>query len=358
MYIKIIIKSTILLFAIGLISCAKDESAPIEPVVTANKGVFICNEGPFMSGTGTLSYLNSETGELINSIYEAINNKPLGNIVQSMEITKAKGFVVVNNANKIEVINMADLKWEATIEPLTLPRYFCPVDDQKAYVSCWDNTVAVVNLNTLRVDKHIPVSTGPERMIKTGGLVFVLNQGGYGTDSTVSVINTSNDQLIKTLQVYPKPSGAVLDKEGKLWVMCSGKGFNGFPAAGDSEGHLLQIDPQTLIVLNDFPFPDNVDHPDKLVINRAGDKLYYLYKNAVYEFGIDDLSLPYQPMIRHNGYLYALGLDASTDLIYVSDPVDFVQNGWVFRYQASTGMVVDSFPTGIIPGFFCFNEPL
>ncbi|MHC1707208.1 MAG: YncE family protein [Bacteroidales bacterium] len=346
---------SVLLLLLNLSSCKKDPTVIVDPPLTDNKGVFICNEGPFMSGTGTLSFYDRENGKLSNSIYELINNKPLGNIVQSMEIANNKGFIVVNNANKVEVINMTTLKWEATVDQLTLPRYMCKLDDNRAYISCWDNTVAVLNLNTLVIEKNIPVQTGPERMVKHLDMVFVLNQGGFGTDSTISVINSTNDQVIRTLQVHPKPTGGVVDKEGMLWILCSGMGFNGFPSAGDTPGHLLQIDPQTFIVLNDFVFPDNINHPEKLVINKNGDRLFYLYKNGVYGFGIADNSLSQQPFILHQGYLYALGLDPETDYIYTSDPVDFVQNGWVFRYNSSTGLAVDSFQTGIIPTFFCFH---
>lgn len=359
MKMRNLLKSILLLTTVVMLtftSCKKTEKADNpNPIPTDRRGIFICNEGPFMGGTGTLSFLERETGEITNSIYEQINGMPLGNIVQSMEIANDKGFIVVNNANKIEVINLITFKREATINQLTLPRFFCQVDDRRAYVTCWDNTIAVINLLTLTVDKHIAVNNGPERLIKAGDRVFVLNQGGFDIDSTISVINITNDQVIRNLQVYPKPTGAVVDKEGKLWVMCSGKGYNGWPAAGDTEGHLLRIDPLTLTIMKDIPFPDNANHPEKLVINKTGDKLYYLYKNGVYEHSTGEIKLNPQALINHNGYLYAIGLDTITDYLYLSDPVDYVQNGWVFRFQASSGLPVDSFAAGIIPTYFCFH---
>lgn len=347
----------VLLSSFFICSCEKDLNKPDLPAVsTLLNGVFICNEGPFMSGTGTVSFLDNTSGTLSNSIFELVNNRPLGNIVQSMEVVNGLGYIIVNNADKIEVVGMENFQSVGKIENLTLPRFMIAVDERRAYVSCWDNTVAVINLLTLTVEKRIPVQNGPERLLTNGSRVFVLNQGGFGIDSTVTVINSVNDKVITNLAVYPKPTGAVIDKNSNLWVMCSGRGFNGWPADDDTEGHLLCIDPLSLDILKDIPFPDHFNHPEKLVINAAGDVLYYLYKNSVFQFNISSAVLETEAMIPHQGFLYTLGLDPRTDLLYVSDPVDFVQNGWVFRYHSSTGLLLDSLKAGIIPTYFCFPE--
>ncbi len=339
-----------------LISCEKTE----EPQQTSlpgkyDNGVFICNEGPFMSGTGTISFLNYTDGVVYNNLYENVNQLPLGNIVQSMETYGDFGYIVVNNANKIEIVDLKNLQRSGSISGLTLPRYILPVSQQKAYVSCWDNTLAVIDLTSKSIKKNIPVGTGPEKMLLLGEQLFVLNQGGFGIDSVLSVIQTSSDSVTATVQVYPKPTGIVSDKEGKIWVLCSGNGYNGFPAAGDSEGHLVCINPQSKQIIRDIPFPGTSIHPEKLVINQAGDRMYFLYKDGVYDLGITSTALSQKAFIPHSGYLYALGLDQKNDLLYVSDPVDYVQDGWVYRYLADKGFVVDSFKTGIIPTHFSFR---
>ena len=74
---------------------------------------------------------------------------------------------------------------------------------------------------------------------------------------------------------------------------------------------------------------------------------------SVYEFGILDTSLSTSPIIARS--FYGLGYDPVLNEIYGSDAVDFVQQGWVYRY-ASTGSVIDSFQVGIIPGSFAFQQ--
>jgi YVTN family beta-propeller protein len=318
-------------------------------------GVFICNEGLFQSGTGTVSFYSRLTKSVRNDLYAGINQVPLGNIVQSMAIINNLGYIVVNNANKVEIVNMSNFKSVATISDISLPRFIIPVTGQKAYLTNWGNTVAVIDLLTNTVVKNIATGTGPERMLKLGERVYVLNQGGFGIDSTMTVIDCTTDAYFKTLALYPKPSGIVSDNTGMIWVLCSGKGYNGFPAADDTKAHLLCIDPDSFQVIRDLIFPDNTNHPDKLCLNAEGDKLFYLFREGIYEFGINDAALKTVPFVTHTGSLYALGVDPATQFVYASDPVDYTQNGWVYRYHPVTGMVVDSFKTGIVPTFFCFN---
>ena len=60
--------------------------------------------------------------------------------------------------------------------------------------------------------------------------------------------------------------------------------------------------------------------------------------------------LPTVPLINRS--FYSLGFN--NNYIYGTDAVDYVQEGWSYRY-AVDGNVVDSVRTGIIPGGYCFN---
>jgi hypothetical protein len=51
---------------------------------------------------------------------------------------------------------------------------------------------------------------------------------------------------------------------------------------------------------------------------------------------------------------YGLGFDLATKMIMATDPLDYSQNGWVFRFNAN-GTPVDSFMAGVIPSGFWYN---
>ena len=334
-------------------SCKKNTEEP--PVILSDNRVFVTNEGPFQDGTGTLSIIYRDSLTVENNVFEKVNDRPIGNIVQSIGVFEEKAYIVVNNANKVEIADAENLLSLGVIEDLILPRYFQGINSEKAYVSCMDNTVAVVDLNSNTVTKNILTGTGPERMLLVNNKVFVLNLGGYSVDSTISVIETETDTVSATIILAAKPSGICEDKNGNLWIICSGNGWNGWPQAGDTEGHLFCIDANDYSILKDIYFPSNSEHPEKLVINKSNDKLYYAMPDGIYEFGITSTELNSNPFIATNTLFYGLGFDEKTDYIYASDAKDFVQNGWVYRYNSEDGVVVDSFNVGIGPNGFWFN---
>jgi YVTN family beta-propeller protein len=346
-----------LIFLAGLIlfSGCNDKNNLPSPPGTWDNSVFIVNEGPFQNGSGSIIAFNRESGEVTSNIFETVNGRPLGNIVQSMTIYKDKAFIVVNNSGKIEVVDLVDFKSVATIENLVLPRYFIVYNDQKAYVSCWDSTIKVINLSDYSILKSIKSTTGPDKMVITGKRLFVINTGGFETDSTISVINTDNDELIDLIPVGDRPSGIQEDANGKIWVLCSGKGYPGYPAPGDTRGRLVCIDPVSFEINKVISFPDPEIKPENLVINENGTRLFYQYPDGIFAFSISDTVLNTLPIITHINKFYGIGYDKVTKMIMGADPLNYLQNGWVFRYNGLDGTPVDSFMVGVIPSGFCFN---
>ena len=342
-----------ILFLIMLLTGCNDNNNDTPSGTWANS-VFIINEGPFQTGSGSVSAFNRETREVTNDLFETANGRPLGNIVQSMTVHQDKAFIVVNNSNKIEVVNLADFKSVATIENLTLPRYFIGFDDSKGYVSCWDSTVKVVNLKDYSIMASIQTGTGPDEMILAGDQLFVINSGGYGDDSTVSVIRTDDDEPLVRLVVGDRPSGIQTDVNGNLWILCSG-GWNGYPAPGNTHGKLVCLDPVSFEIIKEVSFPDSENHPGNLVIDVNGATLYYNHPAGIFAFSIYDSELNTLPFITGNSMFYGLGYDKATQMIMATDPLDYSQNGWVYRFNALDGAPVDSFLVGVIPNGFCFN---
>ena len=82
--------------------------------------------------------------------------------------------------------------------------------------------------------------------------------------------------------------------------------------------------------------------------------LYYRYPGGICKIGIDATEPETDPFIaRANGF-YTLAYDEMDNTLYGTDPLDYVQNGWVFRYNADNGAVIDSIESGIIPGEIYF----
>lgn len=345
------LSAAVILVVIFISGCKPNDNEP--PKGAYETGVFITNEGPFGSGTGTVSFYNRATGEVSNNIFEIVNNRPLGNVVQSMEVHNGKAYIVVNNAAKVEVVNAGDFVSAGVIDNVGVPRFFLGIDDNKGYVSDWNSGIKVINLSNNLVSATIATGgTGAEQMAKSGNEVFVANLGGFGLDSTVAVINSLNNTLVSTINVGHRPQSLVTDANGKLWVLCSGN-QDWLNPANDTPGKLVRINTSTKAVELTLTFPSASDHPLSLTTNAAKNKLYYSLNGAVYETGISATSLPSVPVI--NRAFYNIGIDPETGYLFGTDALDFVQNGYVLRYNISTGSAVDSFQVGVIPGGFYFK---
>ena len=213
-------------FIILFSSCKKEAEITTTTSTTAyENGVFITNEGKFGEGTGTVSFFNRSTKTVSNDLFQNINGRPLGNVLQSMEVFNNKGYLLVNNGSKIEVVTMTDFKESGVIKDLIMPRYFLGIDNNKAYVSQWgtggiEGSIKVINLNDNTISKTISTGKGPEVIVKVGNSVYVANSGGFANDSTVSIISTIDDSVIKTLVVGYNPNSLQVDANGKIWVLC------------------------------------------------------------------------------------------------------------------------------------------
>ena len=318
------------------------------------------------------------------------NNPPtivLGDTVQSMNIIGEKAYVMVNNSAKIEVfstesftngyfitnegnynsangsifyVDQYNNSEEIDITPMhvntidvVLPRYMAKVSDDKAYVTDWGiNGVQVIDLVTNTISSTIACGEGPEGITVANGFAYICNVGGWGLDSTVTVINTSTDAVETTLVVGDKPNSVVVDINGAVWVLTGGyKEWNAdwTEILSESAGKLVKVVDNTIEATYTFAVGN---HPKDLVINDSGTKLYYsdgAWSKAVYSMSIEDSELPNTPLI--NKSFYALG--CNNEYIYGTDAVDFSQSGWTFRHTLD-GSVVDSFQVGIGPGGYCF----
>jgi len=352
---KLLYTALLILSGIFVISsCKKDADNPVINVKTDQR-VLIVNEGPFQSGSGSLSIYYRDTEEVDNHVFEGVNGFTLGNLVQSICVHKDKIYIVVNNAGRIEVAAKDELVSIGAIEGINLPRYFLGLDAFKAYVTSWDNKVYIVDLNSNTISGDIATATGPEKMLRVGESVWVLNQGGLSIDSSITVIDINTDNVINSLIVGDKPGGIVQDKNGLVWVMCSGKGWNGFPGADDTKGILVCIDPQDYSIIKTLEFPGTTDHPEKLVIDKAGEKMFFNYPGGLYSQDVSAQTLELNLVVSSPTMFYALGFDPVSGMVFTSNPLDFVQNGLVYRIDPDLNEKVDSFSAGIIPGGFFFN---
>lgn len=360
-------KKSILIFAILIpitslfYTCKKDENTTTGGggISSVRNGVLIINEGNFGSSDASISYFNINDKTIIDDVFFKANNLPLGDVAQSMVLHNNNLYLVINNSQKIEVVDRNFFKSQGTITGFAGPRFFLAVAPNKAYVSDWfDDNIKVVNLSSFSINGNIPTGSGPEQMVMINNKVYVTNVGGFGNDSTITVINANADTVITTLTAGINPNSVVTDKDGKIWVLCHGSiglDFTG-GTSDDIGGKLIRINPVTDSVEAEFNF-SQFEHPLKLTLNKAKDELYYLsglssYDGWVFKFNITGSSLPAVALVSKT--FYGLGIDPVQHNIYGGYSPFFGQKGYMFRYT-NDGTIIDSAKVGVGPNGFFFN---
>jgi hypothetical protein len=338
-----------IVFVLGFASCKKQEIGPQCPtcvnenITVKYNDVLIGCEGNFGWGNASISLYNPANTGTTNTVFQNINGYTIGDVLQSMTEYNGKLFVVVNNSGNIEIMDTATYQKTATINGLMSPRYFCGINNSKAYVSdLFSNQIAIVDLGSNSVIGNIITGGWTEEMLLVNDKVYVCRPD----TNFILQINANTNIIEDTIVVGKGPSSLILDNNSKLWILSSG-GIN------EEQAELNQIDPSTNNISQTMVFSDINNSPNNLKISPNGETMYYL-NNGVNQLSIYASSLPSSSIINQNGAVfYGLGISPTND-IYVSDAIDYVQSGIVYRYD-STASLIHQFSVGIIPQGFWFK---
>jgi YVTN family beta-propeller protein len=347
---KINILGSILFLSLLFASCSSDDT---KVVGKYDKGVFIVNEGNFQSSDGSITYYNTTSGEVSQDIFGTSNNgNALGDVVQSMTIDNNLAYIIINNDNKIKVVNVGDFTLYYTLSNVKLPRYFIVYND-KGYLTEWvsfvdPGRVSVVNLASHQIEATITTDYGAENIIGKDGMLYVSNN----FTNTVSVIDPTKNEVVKTIEVGSSPGAFVVGKDDKLWVICGGGYDEEYNPLND--GALYQINTSTNEV--DKTVSLNMNLTAKIAINKTKDKIYYYKGKKIYAFDVSSTESSAEALITEEDVIgfYGIGYDEEKDLIFAGDAKGFTGNGQVYCYDAN-GTRVKDFASGRGPNGFVFK---
>lgn len=337
-----------------LAGCDDDENVSKGEYET---GVFVVNEGAFNADNGSVTHYNTAAGIAEQNIFKNSLGLFAGDVVQSLTFSGNNGYLVINDDDKIEVVNGNTFVSVSTITHADIekPRYV-EVINGKAYISVWgayddnfsliDSYVLVYDLGNNTVVKKIDTDEGTENLLYNGERLFASNYN-YGGSSTVSVINPEDNSLIDEVEVSEGPAGMVLDANGKVWVVCVG-------AWGAENGYLFRINPTTLevenaITITGVPGTDIAVSPDK-------QNIFYHVGTSVYSIAIGATSEAEEPLFEAEEVISAstLNIDPAKGNLWIGDTPSFSGIGKVYVYSAA-GDVITSFDAGIGPTQIVFK---
>ncbi len=331
-------------------SCSEEENGPKHTGFL--HGLYIVNEGNFLNNNGSISYYNPDSVKLVNKLFQTINQRVLGDVVQSFGVADDKGFIVVNNSQKVEVVDIETFVSIGTITDTDYPRYFLRISKSKGYLTngAFAGVVKVIDLKTLAITKEITVGNGPENLVRWGDRVFVANSGGWSYDNTISVIDIDADVVIDSIEVGDNPTELAVDKNGNIWVLCKGNVVYDqyWNIIDETDSEIYVIDSDDLSIEKSFVVGQTGDYfnPVRLACSHDGNTIYYLEADGIYAMGIADVSPPGVPLINRS--FYGIDVNQNDGTIFGLSANNFTTDGYMFRYTTS-GMLIDSLKVGIGP---------
>lgn len=361
---------------LGIQSCKKD-SQPLksenETVVIPDpgalvKGFYLLNEGNMNSNKASLDFMDLITGEYHRNIYHEINpeiTKGLGDVGNDMAIYGNKLYVVVNNSNKVEVLDKASAKKIGQINIVNC-RYIT-FHKGKAYVSAYlgsigdpnaaNGMVAEIDTASLMITRKVEVGRQPEELAVIGNNLYVANSGGYSPpnyESTVSVVDLLDFKEISRIEVAKNLHRLKADRYGDLYVTSRGD-YYGIPSK------IYVIDTKTETIKTKFDIAAS-----QLVID---DDIAYIYSTEWSYISGENIIGYHMLDVKNEKVLnrsfisdgterkiilpYGIAINPETKDVYVTDAKDYVSPGTIYCFDAS-GKLKWSTATGDIPAHFAF----
>ncbi|MFC5284627.1 YncE family protein [Pedobacter alpinus] len=331
-------------------SCTKDEV--FEELPAVRSGYYILNEGGFNSNNASLSYYNLENGSVVNGFFAQKNGRGLGDTGNDIQVYGSKMYIVVNVSNTVEVV---DAKTVKSIKQLDFknngvgrqPRYIV-FNKNKAFVSSYDGTIAVIDTASLAIEKYITVGRNPEQMAIANNKLYVANSGGLSYpnyDKTVSVVDLTTLTEIKKIEVVLNPGGVKATADGKIYVKSTGN-------YGNIKPSLTIIDSKTDVVTSSKEFTGGnmvINGTKAYFTSGKGIKLYDLSTDAVIsENIITDISDEAKITTP-----YGLTYDSVNKLFFVCDAKNYASNGQVYCF-GEDGKLKYKITAGVIPSKIIF----
>lgn len=354
-------KLTLLTLTLGIFfqSCQSDDEVINNlPLGDYENGMLILNQGNFGAGNSSISYFSYDFEVFQANAFQAVNPAiSLGDTGQDIGFYEDKAFVVLNNSDKIEIINRYTLEHITTISTgLNNPRYITFAQG-KAFVTNWgsgmnpdDDFVAVYNLNDYSLNANIPVVEGPERILTHNNRIYVAHEGGFNFNNKITKLNAANNQIEDVIEVGDVPKSLQV-YNNQIYVLCGG-----IPSwaqnIDETGGSFYQINENN--EANEvLTFATN-EHPTNLI--QENNQFYYTINAEVFQLNAGATTLPSTPIFETTaqGVYGIYSFAVKNGFIYVGDAADYNSNGKILIYQ-SNGTLVQEKTVGVMPAGFYFN---
>lgn len=333
-----------------LTSCDQDDPMPDEPIKSFDNGVFISCEGAFGQGNAVVYFLDLARSEYVPEIYRTINQKPVGDVLQSMQFENDKAYMVVNNSGKIIEVEKETFQETGSISGLNSPTEI-EIENGKGYIgSLYSDHILVADMVGLTITDTLYLGEQSNFIREEDNHLWVLSQSEYQgrVKNHVYHINLSNG-VVDSLAVGANPLHWAFGEDDELFVYCQGT------EAGDNPS-IYTINTVNHTVEGKTDLDVNAGFFSRLAYDDYSDRLLVQLADGIYTYqsqgNISDSPLiPLQDV----EFVYAMDVDPNNGRIYLGDARDFASAGGVLIFTNEGELFATIPQVGIGPNHFYFE---
>ena len=357
------------LFMALLISCSDyanedtDSAVPDGDVLPSDTSdvsdrlrAIIVNEGHFGYGTASLTSLSTQ-GEVIHDRFRKVNDRPMGDVAQSLTKIENRYYVPLNNSKKIEVF---DPKTYESIETMSIDEDVIPMYIQHL----GGDSIALTDQSMRGQLMIVDINHGKERPIVrrsihlghrsfqmcikndklwVGGDQLLVFDLATLTKSGMRSVKNSSGGILRTIDF----SKIVEDKNGILWAL--------------TPSTLYSIDPKTERTIDEI----NLSHiglndwVSCIDISPNKGTLYVNAARKVYTIDVDNPEKPSKPIINptrdDRRTVYNMSVSKGNTVFFCEVLYGSISRARIYEYSPESGEEIRQFKAGIFPHFIHFE---
>ncbi len=337
-------------------SCSNDDDVTDdvnpEPEGAYQDGFFILNEGKFGSNNSSISFISNDLTGIQHDIFNEVNEASLGDTGQSITFDDEFAYIIVNGSNIIQIVDRYTFELIDTVESdLQSPRY-AVIENGKIYVTNqgsyeepgvteFDDFIAIIDLESLEVEKTVETNTRLEYIQEEEGLIYAQN-AAFGNGNGITVIDSDSDEIINTIETKIEDSEE--GEEASEGTLNSFEIEDGILYALSS-ATLEKIDLASGEVLTEMEIEDG----GAANLEIEADNIYYTINgSSVYSMEISATDVPDESLFDFSNITYLYAFKVENDRIFIGDAGEFSANGFVQVYDLN-GELMEEIEAGIGP---------
>lgn len=291
-----------------------------------NNGLIIANEGNFGTPNASVSYFSYANHQLTNGIYNAVNGEAVGDVLQNIGLHGNKAYLVVNNSDKVEVVNRTTFQKVATVtDGIMKPRYIA-FSNGKYFVSNSANTtITIYDEATNNKLASVASESSVEKLITIGDKVFVM-QAAFGSGNSVMVIDALNNTALTSITLA----------EGLQWIAAEGNKLYAICGSGSSHTDFFEIDATTHEIVRHLS-SESYKAKSKMAIDNG--VMYFVANgNEIYAMPLSADALPSTAVltVADNSWSTCYGFNVIDGMLMESDAMGFTAPSQMSVYNTQT----------------------